>query len=71
MPIQWKSPAESSVLVSDTLEYMRNKHLNAALHQVIMPIGINDRVNGDAPERYLIAFLLKADQETTVGLSQK
>ena len=71
IPIQRESPTEMSVYVSDTLEHMTNRHLRAGIHQVVTPIGINDRVSGVLPERYSIACFLKADRETNVGPLQK
>ena len=60
-----------SVYVSDTLEHMTNKHLRAGIHQVVTPIGINDRASGVLPERFSIACFLKADREANVGPLQK
>ena len=71
IPIQRESPTEMAVYVSDTLEHMTNKHLRAGIHQVVTPIGINDRASGVLPERYSIACFLKADRKTNVGPLQK
>lgn len=71
IPIQRESPAEMSVYVSDTLEHMTNGYLRAGIHQVVTPIGIDDRASGFLPERYSIACFLKADRETGVGPLEK
>ena len=71
IPIQRESSTEISGYVSDTLEHMTNKHLRAGIHQVVTPIGINDRASGVLPERYSIACFLKADRETNIGPLQK
>lgn len=67
LPIQRESPTEISVYVSDTLQHLTNNHLRTGIHQVVTPIGIDERASGVLPERYSIACFLKADRETSVG----
>ena len=67
IPIQRESPSEMSIYVSDTLEHLTNKYLRAGIHQVVTPIGIDDRASGVLPERYSTACFLKADRETNAG----
>ena len=62
---------EMSVYVSDTLEHMTNKHLRAGNYHVVTPNRINDRACGVLPERYSIAWFLKANRETNAGPLQK
>ena len=71
IPIKRESPTEISIYVSDTLEHLTNKYLQAAIHQVVTPVELDVSAGGILPERYSIACFRKADRETSVGpLSQ-
>lgn len=67
IPIIREDPTEITVYISDTMERLTNGFLRAALHQVAIPVGMNDDETGVLPERYSVASFVKASRDTFSG----
>lgn len=67
VPVPRRSPDEMIVNVCDTLERWTNSVLRAGLHQVSAPKELKDSSEAVVPERFSVAFLMKANREALVG----
>ncbi|KAI0543752.1 iron/ascorbate family oxidoreductase [Xylaria curta] len=67
IPIMREHPTEVNVYVSNSLEYMTNNYLKAALHQVTTPLDMQDVADGVLAERQSLACFIKPRREVNVG----
>ncbi|KAL9125937.1 MAG: hypothetical protein Q9217_004932 [Psora testacea] len=61
------NPIELVVNASETLQRWTNGVLQAGLHRVSLPEGLEDKSSGVVPERYSVAYFCKADRGSSVG----
>ncbi len=62
-----KDPTEIAVYISDKMESLTNGFLQTALHQVAVPVGMNESETDELPERYSITSFVKASRDTSAG----
>ena len=67
IPIIREDPTETTVYISDIMERSTNGFLRAALHQVAIPVGMNDDETGVLPERYSVASFIEASRDAFTG----
>ena len=67
MPVTADDPYELIVNVADTLQRWTNDIVPAGLHQVTIPGGRRDELDGKLPERFSVAYFLKSNRDESVG----
>ena len=66
VPVTADDPYELVVNVADTLQRWTNGIVPAGLHQVTIPGGRRDEVEGQLQERFSVAYFLKSNREESV-----
>lgn len=67
IPVTSRSSSEMVVNISETFQRWTNGRVQAGIHQVTIPPHLKSLEEGVIPERYTIAFFVKADRDTFAG----